>query len=110
VEYRLEEGDPAKTILKAASKCDLIVMGMHGRHGIKRVLPGSVAATICARRVASLSPCVRLRGCPLITGIVSRMLRTWQASKVKTSSWGLEIVWDSHAVISELVRSWLEAM
>ena len=56
VDYHLEEGDPAKTILKASSKCDLIVMGTHGRRGIKRALLGSVAEKV-----------LREARCPVVT-------------------------------------------
>jgi len=45
---RLEEGDPAKEILRAASEvqCDLIVVGTHGRTGVGRLLMGSVAEQV----------------------------------------------------------------
>ncbi len=45
VKHLLEEGDPAAEILRVADelKCDLIVMGMHGRRGVARLLMGSVA-------------------------------------------------------------------
>lgn len=54
VEYRLTEGDAAKSILKTAeaTRCDLIVMGTHGRAGLSRVLTGSVA-----ERVVREAPC-----------------------------------------------------
>jgi nucleotide-binding universal stress UspA family protein len=41
----LQEGDPATEILRIAQecKCDLIVMGTHGRTGVARLLMGSVA-------------------------------------------------------------------
>jgi nucleotide-binding universal stress UspA family protein len=50
----LIEGWTAEEILKAARKqhARLIVMGTHGRSGIRRLLVGSVAA-----RVVALSPC-----------------------------------------------------
>ncbi len=50
----LLEGWTAEEILKAARKqhAGLIVMGTHGRSGIKRLLVGSVAA-----KVVALSPC-----------------------------------------------------
>lgn len=39
------EGDPAPTIVAAAKErgCDLIVVGSHGRRGLRRLLLGSVA-------------------------------------------------------------------
>ena len=45
VEHILREGDPAAEILRVAEehKCDLIVMGSHGRTGVARLLMGSVA-------------------------------------------------------------------
>jgi nucleotide-binding universal stress UspA family protein len=58
VERRLEEGDPAAEILRVAreSKCDLIVMGTHGRRGLGRLLMGSVAEQV-----------VRKAPCPVVT-------------------------------------------
>lgn len=48
VEYRLEEGDPAGAILRVAdeSRCDLIVMGSHGKSWLERMLLGGVAVTV----------------------------------------------------------------
>jgi len=48
VERRLEQGDPAKLTLRAASEsgCDLIVMGTHGRTASARRLIGSVAEQV----------------------------------------------------------------
>ena len=45
VEYLVVEGDPATELLDLArkTKCDLIVMGTHGRTGFSRLLAGSVA-------------------------------------------------------------------
>src|SRR5262249_5143830 len=45
VEHRLVEGEPAAAILAVAeqTKCDLIIMGTHGRTGLGRLLMGSVA-------------------------------------------------------------------
>ncbi|MBI3407810.1 MAG: universal stress protein [Planctomycetes bacterium] len=47
-EFRLEEGDPADAIIRVAleAPCDLIVMGTHGRTGLRRLLLGSVAEKI----------------------------------------------------------------
>src|SRR5579885_295834 len=51
VEHRLEEGDAAATILSVAAKenADLIVIGTHGRTGLRRLLMGSVAEQIVRR-------------------------------------------------------------
>jgi len=48
VQYLLAEGDPATEILRVAreTKCDLIVMGTHGRTGLNRLLMGSVAEEV----------------------------------------------------------------
>jgi nucleotide-binding universal stress UspA family protein len=45
VVHLLEEGDPVGEILCVANelKCDLIVVGTHGRTGVSRLLMGSVA-------------------------------------------------------------------
>jgi nucleotide-binding universal stress UspA family protein len=58
VEYRLEEGEAASGILSMAqeSRCDLIVMGTHGRTGLNRLLMGSVAEQV-----------VRNAPCPVLT-------------------------------------------
>jgi nucleotide-binding universal stress UspA family protein len=58
VEHRLELGDPAAEILRAARECscDLIVMGTHGRGGLGRLLMGSVAEAV-----------VRQAPCPVLT-------------------------------------------
>jgi nucleotide-binding universal stress UspA family protein len=54
VEHHLKEGDPAAEILRLAqeARVDLIVMGMHGRTGLGRLLMGSVA-----ERVVRQAPC-----------------------------------------------------
>jgi nucleotide-binding universal stress UspA family protein len=58
VEHHLREGDAATQILSLAGecKCDLIVMGTHGRTGLGRVLLGSVAEAV-----------VRQASCPVLT-------------------------------------------
>lgn len=56
--HRLEEGNPASEILRVAQAvgADLIVMGTHGRRGLKRLLMGSVAEQV-----------VRNSPCPVLT-------------------------------------------
>ena len=58
VEHRLEYGDPAAVILKVAEEigADLIVMGTHGRTGLRRLLMGSMAEQV-----------VRKAPCPVFT-------------------------------------------
>jgi nucleotide-binding universal stress UspA family protein len=57
IEYILSEDDPVSAILQVAvaRKCDLIVVGSHGRHGVRRLLEGSVAERV-----------VRLATCPVL--------------------------------------------
>jgi nucleotide-binding universal stress UspA family protein len=54
VEYLLVEDDPVKAIVETALErdCDLIVLGSHGRDGIRRILSGSIA-----ERVMREAPC-----------------------------------------------------
>lgn len=58
IERRLEEGDADTAILQVAEelKSDLIVIGTHGRTGLKRLLMGSVAEKV-----------VRTAKCPVLT-------------------------------------------
>jgi nucleotide-binding universal stress UspA family protein len=58
IELRILEGEPAAEILDAAheTNCDLIVMGTHGRTGLRRLLMGSVAELV-----------VRGALCPVLT-------------------------------------------
>jgi universal stress protein A len=55
---RLEEGDPAREILRVAEEveADLIVMGTHGRTGLSRLLLGSAAEEV-----------MRHATCPVLT-------------------------------------------
>jgi universal stress protein A len=61
IQYRVMEGDPATAIVNAAGqlKCELIVMGTHGRGGLQRLLMGSVAENVVRK-----APCLvmTLRG------------------------------------------------
>jgi nucleotide-binding universal stress UspA family protein len=58
VEHRLAGGDPPEEVLRAAGETgsDLIVMGTHGRSGLKHLLMGSVAEQV-----------VRKAPCPVLT-------------------------------------------
>jgi nucleotide-binding universal stress UspA family protein len=58
VEHHLVEGDAAAEIIHLAgeTKCDLIVMGTHGRTGLGRLLMGSVAEQV-----------IRKAPCPVLT-------------------------------------------
>lgn len=63
VETHLFKGDPAAEIIKAAEdlRCDLIVMGTHGRTGVTRLLMGSVTERVLR---ASPVPIVAVRQRP----------------------------------------------
>ena len=56
IEHRLEEGDPVTVILRVAreSKCELIVMGTHGRSGLAHLLMGSVAEQIVRKATCAV--------------------------------------------------------
>jgi nucleotide-binding universal stress UspA family protein len=51
VERLLREGDPAAVVEQVARerRCDLIVLGFHGRRGMERLLMGSTAEQITRR-------------------------------------------------------------
>ncbi len=103
VEHRLAEGDPAEEILGLSEtlRCDLIVMGTHGRTGLGRLLTGSVAeevmrkamcpvlvvktplrATVDAATQATANPGELVDVRPLGSSLVSARTRTL----VRTSS------------------------
>jgi nucleotide-binding universal stress UspA family protein len=58
VEHRLRIGSPAEEILRLAGEAhaDLIVLGTHGRRGLRRLLMGSVAEEV-----------LRRAACPVLT-------------------------------------------
>ncbi len=58
VEYKMEMGEPADVIVRVAQEeeVDIIVMGTHGRTGLKHLLLGSIAEAI-----------VRRAPCPVMT-------------------------------------------
>jgi nucleotide-binding universal stress UspA family protein len=61
VERRLVEGNPATEILRTAeeTRCDMIIMGSHGRTGLSRLLLGSVAEQVMRRATC---PVLIMRG------------------------------------------------
>ena len=72
VEYLISEDDPVKAILRTAAErsCDLIVMGSHGRHGMQRLLEGSVAEHV----VRGATCPVLVVKAPIKTGELARKL------------------------------------
>lgn len=58
VEYRLEYGRPAEAIARVARElgCELVVIGTHGRTGLRWLLMGSVAEEV-----------LRTAPCPVLT-------------------------------------------
>lgn len=58
VRHRIETGEPGAVIVRVAAeaKCDLIVIGTHGRKGFERLVMGSVAERV-----------VREATCPVLT-------------------------------------------
>ena len=69
VEYRVCDAAVADEILRAAEelRCDLIVMGTHGRSGLGRVLMGSVAEAVLR---GSRCPVLMVKGPIHTTGTV----------------------------------------
>jgi nucleotide-binding universal stress UspA family protein len=57
-EHRLLSGDPAREIVRLADEegVDMIILGTHGRTGLKRLLMGSVAEAVVRRAM-----------CPVLT-------------------------------------------
>jgi quercetin dioxygenase-like cupin family protein len=53
VTHHLAEGDPPEEVLRLsqALRCDLIVMGTHGRTGLARLLTGSIAEAVLRNAV-----------------------------------------------------------
>lgn len=70
-EHRLVTGDPATEIVRLAKEedVDLIVMGTHGRTGLRRMLMGSVAEAV-----------VRRAECPVFTLKEPRAVTAKQAT------------------------------
>ena len=56
VDTEVREGDPRTAIVDAADQCqaDLIVVGSHGRTGLKRLVMGSVAQAVVAHAHCSV--------------------------------------------------------
>jgi nucleotide-binding universal stress UspA family protein/quercetin dioxygenase-like cupin family protein len=81
VERRLAEGDAADEILRLseALRCDLIVMGTHGRTGLARLLTGSVAEEV-----------LRKAECPVL--VVKAPARAAPAEEAETTAYPGEVV------------------
>ncbi len=75
VERRVVEGEPASEILRVAEDCraDLIVVGTHGRSGIRRVVMGSVAEQV-----------LRHASCPVLAVKVPSTTNTSRAQENET--------------------------
>ena len=56
IDTRVEKGDPADVILRMAEevKCDLIVMGTHGRTGLSHWLTGHVVDEVVQRAACTV--------------------------------------------------------
>jgi nucleotide-binding universal stress UspA family protein len=67
IDIDLSEGEPATEILKVARDrhCDLIVMGTHGRTGLRHLLMGSIAEKV-----------LRKADCPVLTARASLVPET----------------------------------
>jgi nucleotide-binding universal stress UspA family protein len=72
VEHCLREGDPVTEILSLAHdrRCDVIVMGTHGRTGLAHFLMGSVAGQVVRKAV-----------CPVLT-VKAPLARTQLAAEL----------------------------
>jgi nucleotide-binding universal stress UspA family protein len=77
IEIDQAQGAPAGEILKAArsNECDLIVMGTHGRSGLRHLLTGNVAEQVIRR-----SPC------PVITVSSPLSLKTSPKAVVRAEN------------------------
>lgn len=55
-EKQLADGEPASEILRVAQeiRCDLIVMGTHGRTGLKHLLMGSIAEQVVRKATCTV--------------------------------------------------------
>jgi nucleotide-binding universal stress UspA family protein len=73
VERRLEEGDPIPTIRRVAEEvgADLIVMGTHGRTGLRHFLMGSIAEQT-----------IRRAPCPVLTVTGEARVRSAESTKL----------------------------
>lgn len=72
-QHRLAEGDAALEILRTAAemKCDLIVIGTHGRTGLGRLLLGSVAEHV-----------LRKACCPVLTVKAPQQIKATEVETV----------------------------
>ena len=80
VQHRLIQGDTVPEVLSVAeeAKCDLIVLGTHGRTGLGRLLMGSVAEQI-----------VRQATCPVLT-VKTPLVRELAAEEPAVAAAGRE--------------------
>lgn len=80
IDIDLSEGDPATEILKTAGQrqCDLIVLGTHGRTGLRHLLMGSVAERVVRKApcpvLTARSPLVQEMGPSALMGLENRSL------------------------------------
>ena len=84
---------PAQAILQEAEKldADLIVLGTHGRHGVSRLILGSIAEKVIrtsARPVLAVQPDVKIEGfervlCPVGAGKTSLQALVYAAALAK---------------------------
>jgi nucleotide-binding universal stress UspA family protein len=80
VRHLLAEGNPATEILRVAkeNKCDLIVIGTHGRTGLNRFVLGSVAED-----VIRMAPCLVLT---MTSEVPANLIGERQCDQVPTPS------------------------
>jgi nucleotide-binding universal stress UspA family protein len=72
--YLVRDGNAAEVILREAegSRCDLIVLGTHGRTGLRRLLVGSVAEAVLRR-----ATCPVLTVSAIVPAAVAPDAATW---------------------------------
>jgi nucleotide-binding universal stress UspA family protein len=92
VQRFMREGDAAQQIIEAAKSwnADMLVIGTHSRHGLRRMLLGSVAATVVRH-----APCTILCVNRLVDGGIGRHI---VAAVDYDEQWPTEIKWASAIV------------